>query len=61
MFGLHLNEVPRRRANFTVRDDESDGNEFWSSSSREVPGGLTRENTRGRANESTRRSSRVSL
>ena len=61
MFGLHLNEVPRRGTNFTVRGDELQGNEFWSSSPREDQGGPTRKSTRGRANESTRRSSHESL
>ena len=32
IFGLHLNEGPRRGKNFTMRGDESQGNEFWSSS-----------------------------
>lgn len=53
MFGLHLNEVPRRKTNFTVPGDESQGNEFWSSSPHEDSGSPTRESTRGRANEST--------
>lgn len=61
MFGLHLNEVPRRGTNFTVRGDELQGKEFWSSSPREDPGSPTRDSTRGRANESTRRSSRESI
>ena len=56
MFDLHLNEVPRRETNFTVRGDE-----FWSSIPREDPGGPSRESTCGCADESTRRSSRESL
>ena len=57
-FGLHLNEVSCRGTSFTVRGDELQGKEFWSSSPRGEPGGPTRESTPGRADESTRRSSR---
>ena len=44
-----------------MHGDESQGNEFWSSSPHEDPGGTTLESPRGRANEGTRRSSCESL